>query len=178
MQKYAALIRGIAPAFPNMKNTDLCGVFEALGFDGVQSVLSSGNIIFEADKPDVKSWESRLEVAWPKMLGFSATTIIKSQKELARLLAADPFAGTVHGGKTYLLVTFFKHRPKLSFELPHQPEDRPFRFVYYANRALCSITDPTVPGNDPGGWLERRYGKEITSRTPQTIERILRKMAG
>lgn len=177
MAKYVALIRGIAPAFPNMKNKDLCGVLEREGFAGVQSVLSSGNIIFEADKADVKAWERQLETAWPEQLGFKATTVIKSQKELAKLMAAEPFAGVAHGGKSYLLVTFFKHRPELGFELPHRPAGKPFRFVYYANGALFSVTDTTMPG-DPGGWLERQYGKEMTSRTPQTVERILRKMAG
>ncbi|HRN50974.1 MAG TPA: DUF1697 domain-containing protein [Anaerolineales bacterium] len=175
MATYAALLRGIAPAFPNMKNADLRGVFEALGFSGVRSVLSSGNIIFEAQTPEVKAWESELEAAWPKRLGFKATTIIRSQKELTKMLASDPFAGIAHGGRSYLLVTFFKHRPRLGFTLPHRPEGKPFRFVHYANGALLSVTDTTAPG-DPGGWLERQYGKEITSRTPQTVERILRKM--
>ncbi|QYK50280.1 MAG: DUF1697 domain-containing protein [Anaerolineales bacterium] len=177
MQKYVALLRGIAPAFPNMKNADLRGVFEAVGFGGVQSVLSSGNIVFEADAPDIAAWESKLEAAWPKRLGFNATTIIKSEKQLAKLLAAEPFTDVVHSNTSYLLVTFFKHRPKLGFKLPYQPEGKPFRFVHYAQGALCSVTDTTTTG-DPGGWLERQYGKEMTSRTQQTVERILRKMAG
>ncbi|UYN89552.1 MAG: DUF1697 domain-containing protein [Anaerolineales bacterium] len=176
MAKYVALLRGIAPAFPNMKNTDLRAVFEQEGFAGVESVLSSGNIIFESSKASVKAWESQLEAAWPR-LGYKSTTIIKSEKELTRLLAAQPFAGTLHGERSYLLITFFKHRPKLGFDLPFQPEGKPFRFVHYAEKALCSITDTSMP-MDPGGWIERRYGKEITSRTPLTIERILRKMTG
>lgn len=176
MAKFVALLRGIAPAFPNMKNEDLRRVFERLGFAGVSSVLSSGNILFEAQQAQIRQWEQTLEAAWPAQLGFKSTTIIRSQKQLSRLLAAKPFAMPSRGKAGYSLVTFFKRRPKLEFELPYQPPGRPYEFVYYAEKALCSISDPTAPANDPGGWLERHYGKEMTSRSAQTVERILRRM--
>jgi len=173
---YVALLRGIAPAFPNMKNADLRGVFETLGFENVSSVLSSGNIVFEAHRPQVRQWEQALEAAWPARLGFRSTTIIRSQRQISNLLTSEPFGRVAHGTSTYLMVTFFKHRPKLEFELPYQPAGKPYEFVHYAEQALCSITDSAAPGSDPGGWLERRYGKEMTSRTAQTVERILRTM--
>lgn len=97
MAKLVALLRGIAPAFPNMKNEDLRRVFEALGFVGVSSVLSSGNILFEAPHARMSEWEQTLEAAWPVQLGFKSTTIIRSQKQLSRLLAAKPFANLPQG---------------------------------------------------------------------------------
>jgi uncharacterized protein (DUF1697 family) len=42
MNRYAALLRGIAPSGVNMTNDKLRGVFEALGFETVGSVLASG----------------------------------------------------------------------------------------------------------------------------------------
>lgn len=176
MPRYVALIRGIAPAFPNMTNDKLRGVLEGLGFAGVQSVLSSGNVIFETERKDVSALEAMLEAAWPQKLGFHASTIIRSQSQLRRLLAADPFRGARHAQKKYQLITFFKRAPKLGFELPYRLPGKPYKFVYYAEKALCSVTDATAASADPGGWLEKQYGKEITSRTPLTIERILRKM--
>lgn len=176
MAKYVALLRGIAPVGTNMQNEKLRGVLEGLGFGGVQSVLSSGNIVFEAARADVAAWEQQLDAAWPRQLGFEASTIIRSQAQMQKLLAAQPFGNVGHSPHTYLLVTFFKHKPKLGFEIPHQPDGKTFRFVYYADKTLCSITETTTSSNDPGGWIERQYGKEITSRTPLTVERIVRKM--
>lgn len=178
MAKYVALLRGIAPVGVNMQNEKLRGVLEGLGFAGVQSVLSSGNIVFEAGRPDVAAWQTELEAAWPRQLGFESTTIIRSQAQLEKLLAANPFGGVAHGPHTYLLVTFFKHKPKLGFEIPFHPAGKTFRFVHFQDKTLCSITETTSSSNDPGGWIERQYGKEITSRTPLTVERIVKKMAG
>src|SRR5688572_19557075 len=102
--KYVALLRGIGPGTPNMRNDKLRGVFEGLGFKNVQSVISSGNIIFETDAIDVKSLETKIEKQWPR-LGFNSTTIIRSQKQLQALVDADPFKGLTHGSSSYLLVT-------------------------------------------------------------------------
>jgi uncharacterized protein (DUF1697 family) len=176
MPKFVALLRGIAPAFPNMKNEDLRGVFETLGFTGISTVLSSGNILFESEQPQIARWERILESAWPAQLGFKSTTTIRSQKQLRHLLAAKLFNEVTHSASMYLMVTFFKRRPKLKFKLPYRPSGKPYEFVHYSDQALCSITDSTAPASDPGGWLEHYYGKEMTSRSAQTVKRILQKM--
>jgi uncharacterized protein (DUF1697 family) len=46
MVKYVALLRGIAPTNPNMRNDKLRGVFEKLSFENVKTVISSGNVVF------------------------------------------------------------------------------------------------------------------------------------
>ena len=48
MTKYIAFLRGIGPGNPNMRNEKLRGAFEELGFKNVQSVISSGNVIFDS----------------------------------------------------------------------------------------------------------------------------------
>jgi uncharacterized protein (DUF1697 family) len=52
--KYVALLRGIGPSNPNMRNEKLRGVFEKLGFDNVQTVISSGNVLFQTPTKDMK----------------------------------------------------------------------------------------------------------------------------
>ena len=48
MIKYVALLRGIGPGNPNMRNDKLRSVFEKLGFSNVKTVISSGNVLFES----------------------------------------------------------------------------------------------------------------------------------
>jgi len=96
MPKYVALLRGIGPGNPNMRNEKLRGVFEKLGFIGVQTVISSGNVIFESPSKDVKVLEEVIEGAWPKELGFTSTTIIRSKNQIERLVKAKPFKGKQH----------------------------------------------------------------------------------
>jgi len=178
MAKYVALLRGIGPSNPNMRQKKLCGVLEDLGFSGVAGVISSGNVLFEANSTDAEVLEAMIEPAWPRKLGFSSTTIIRSQEQLQQLAAIDPFKGLEHSSKSYLMATFFKKPLRMPFKLPHQPHGKPYRLIYADKLTLCTITDNTVlQTTDLMAWLEKQFGKEITSRTWLTVQRIITKMA-
>lgn len=170
MAKYVALLRGIGPANPNMHGGKLKSVLEDLGFDGVQTLISSGNVLFESGLTDIAAMEAEIEKAWPAKLGFHSTTIIRSQVQLQALVNQDPYNGAAHGRESYLLVTFFK-------QPPHGLKEK-----YYGIKgvnALCSVIDTTADKTpDFMAKLERRFSKDITSRTWNTVQRILKKMEG
>lgn len=175
--KYVALLRGIGPGNPNMRNDKLRAVLESLGFENVQTVISSGNVLFESNSKDVKTLQDKIEMAWPEKLAFTSTTIIRSQQQLKELIQVDPFVGLEHGTKSYLLVTFFKHRTNVGFKLPYQPADKPYKLIGMYDNALFTVTDNSqMPTTDLMSWLEKQFGKEITSRTWLTVQRILKKM--
>jgi uncharacterized protein (DUF1697 family) len=169
--KYVALLRGVGPGNPNMHQAKLVGVLENLGVTNVHAVISSGNVVFESDSNNIKTLEDMMEKAWPKQLGFTSTTIVRSQEQLKTLVELDPYKGAHHSRDSYLLVTFFKHRP--NEELAMLPN-------FYAVKgldALCSTIDTTAAKTpDFMVKLERQFGKDITSRTWLTLGRILKKM--
>lgn len=102
---HVALLRGIGPMNPNMRNEKLRGVFENLGFGNVQTVISSGNVVFEADPQDIGEMEARIEEAWPEQLGFRSTTIIRTSQEVHDLIARNPVgdrADTPAAGRAWL----------------------------------------------------------------------------
>ena len=72
MTKYVALLRGIAPTNPNMRNDKLRSVFEKLGFENVKTVISSGNVVFESPSRSIRKLEERIAKAFPEELGFTA----------------------------------------------------------------------------------------------------------
>jgi uncharacterized protein (DUF1697 family) len=177
MPQYVALLRGIMPSNPNMHQAKLKRVLEELGFRSVRPVISSGNVVFETPETDAASLEARMEAAWPVRLGFTSTTIVRSRAQLERFVALDPYKGLEHQKASYLLVTFFKRRPRLPFALPHQPAGRPWRILGKGDRALFSVVD-TTGGQTPDlmAWLDKTFGREISSRTWKTVRRILAKM--
>lgn len=176
MPGYIAFLRGIAPTNPNMRNENLRRVFGELGFTNAQTVISSGNVVFDSDSDDVSAMQTQLEQAWQERLGFTSTTIIWSKEQVERLVAADPFQGLEHGPATYLLTTFFQDPPAADAPLPTVPEG-PYRLLGFSNDALCTATDTTtVKTPDMMSWIERQYGKRISSRTWKTVHRILAKL--
>lgn len=169
--KYVALLRGIGPSNPNMHGSKLKAVLEELGFSNVQPVISSGNVVFESDSKDIAELEDMMEKAWPKKLGFTSTTIIRSQGQLQALVDQDPYKGAQHSRSSYLLVTFFKLAP--SKEVASRTD--------YVGKdginALCGVIDTTASKTpDFMAKLGKDFGKELTSRTWLTIQRILAKM--
>jgi len=171
-----ALLRGIAPMNPSMSNTNLRAVCESVGLGNVSTVISSGNVVFETDTDDIAGLESTLEEAWPEKLGFESTTIIRTRRELETLVELGPFGTLEHGPETYLLVTFAKHPLPRELEAKPPPESG-YRVLPFAEREIFTVTDMTA-GRAPDvmAWVERAFGKEVTSRTWLTVGRILKKM--
>ena len=177
MTKYVALLRGIAPLNPNMRNDKLRGVFENLGFENVKTVISSGNVIFESRSRSVKQLEETIETALPKELGFNSTTIIRSQGQIRKLVDQNPFHGMEHSQKSGLNVTFLKRKRKTDIKFPYKVEDRDYELLGMYDGAICSVIDLTSAKTpDLMVWLEKKFGKEITTRTWKTVERILKAM--
>ncbi len=176
--RYVALLRGIGPGNPNMRNEKLRGVVESLGFHNVQTVISSGNVVFDADSADVPALEARMEQAWPEQLGFHSTTIVRSRDQIEDLVAKNPFGDRADTPATSLQVTFLKHDPNLDVPLPYTPETGLYTVVAIDDGVVCSVVDLTGSRTpDLMRWLEKTLGKEITTRSWKTVHRILRKLS-
>jgi len=179
MRTYAALLRGIAPSGPNMTNDKLRGVFERLGFAEVASVLASGNLVFRSERTDVKALEQRIEDALVADLAVSSRTIVRDHRDLRALVDSDPFRGMTHGNDTYLTASFLKHPGTDPGVLPERL-DPGTRLVRYdaAAGAVLAITDNTAPDRARGFmvWLEASFGKDVTTRSWLTVQRVVRKM--
>ena len=177
MTKYVALLRGIAPTNPNMRNDKLRGVFEKLGFENVKTVISSGNVIFESPSRSAAKLEASIEKALPEHLGFTSTTILRSQGQIKRLVDQNPFKGMEHSQKSSLNVTFLRKKRKIDLKFPYKVENRDYTLLGMYDGAICSVIDLTSAKTpDLMVWLEKQFGKDITTRTWKTVERILKAM--
>lgn len=177
MASYVALLRGIAPSQPNQTNDKLRAVFVRLGLDGVASVLSSGNILFRSDEPDATLLEARIEAALQRDLGIGGATLLRELAELRALLDSDPFEGLTHGPQTYLTVTFLKDRTIVPSGWP-EPAEPGSRVIGYhpAAHAVLAVFDNTAGTPSFMSWLDRTYGKGITTRSWLTVQRIVRRL--
>jgi uncharacterized protein (DUF1697 family) len=155
MTTYTAFIRGIGPTNPNMRNEKLRGVFEKLGFEDVKTVISSGNVVFSSKSKNVGKLENIIEKALTLRLGLENAVFVRSKDELDGLIRCDPFKGKEHGRKSYLIVTFTKGKPQEIFNVLDTTKGKTVDFM---------------------AKLEKEHGKVITTRTWQTVKRIVEKM--
>lgn len=155
MKTYAAFLRGIMPSNPNMRNEKLKTVFESLGFKNVQTVISSGNLIFSANSKNISALETKIEKELLKQLGIKCPAFIRSKEDLKKMINKKPFKDNVHSPKTYLLVSFLRKPP----------------FEIYTT---VNLNDKKTP--DFMREIDKKYNKEVTSRTWKTVERIYSKI--
>ncbi|HSX02640.1 MAG TPA: DUF1697 domain-containing protein [Candidatus Saccharimonadia bacterium] len=170
--QYICLLRGISPM--NAPATRLRAAFEALAFRRVQTVLSSGNVIFESDEASVERLEAQIETQLVAELGLKSIAIIRSAAQLARLVESAPFGGQAHSRTSYLTVTFLKYSPAVPPE-PFASAGGITRVIGYnaENQALCAINNPLVTRTpDFMSQLEKRFGRDITTRTWNTIVKL------
>lgn len=112
MATFIAILRGInVTGHKIIRMEDLRASFEALGFRQVRTYVQSGNVIFETSGD--KNLSSKIEKMVLQDYGFSVSVFVKTPKEIAQVLRANPFpelAGTDH---SRLYVTFLS-APALS----------------------------------------------------------------
>ena len=166
-RRYAAFLRGVMPM--NCKMPELKKAFEKAGFKDVKTVLGSGNVVFSAASSPEAELEKKAEAAMQKHLGRTFFTIVRSVDELQRLLKTDPYAKFKLEPDTKRMVTFFRGKtPKL--DLP----------VAYQNARILAAAKGevfTAVVREPGNasfmvLIERALGKEVTTRTWETVQKV------
>ena len=174
MPTYVALLRGILPTNPNMRNEKFRDVFEGLGFSNVRTVLASGNVVFESPSRSPKKLEDAIEKALAQRLGITSTTILRSRSQLQRLVDDKPFKQLEHTRDTRLNVTFLKKPSGAAGKFSHPRNDEDHQLVATYAGEICSVVDATGSNTpDLMLWLEKKFGREITTRTWNTVARIL-----
>ncbi len=65
----------------------------------------------------------------------------------------------------------------MPFELPHRPEGHGFELLGATESELFTVSDTTAEKTpDVMSWIESQFGKDVSSRTWLTVQRIIRKM--
>jgi uncharacterized protein (DUF1697 family) len=113
MSHQVALLRGINVGGHNqIAMADLRTLFETLGFSSVQSLLQSGNVVFESEQLKGSALERLLEVETTKRFGLSIDYLVRSAKELRSIIANNPFEDEAKRDPSHLLAMFLKAAPK------------------------------------------------------------------
>lgn len=171
---HVALLRGIAPANPLMRNVELRTVFEGLGFAGVRTVLSSGNVLFEATGRRT-ALEAAIDTALHRHLGAPCLAVVRSRRRMERLAATDLFDEADDGGDRRCIVTFLRASPAAGPPLPREHEGS--TVLALQDAALLTVVD-TARSTPVLRWIEQTYGTAATTRSWATVRRIAARMAG
>lgn len=169
MPRYVAFLRGVSPM--NAKMPELKRAFEAAGFANVKTVLSSGNVVFDARSASVETLQRKAEKAMEAELDRGFIAIVRSVADLQALLEADPFARLRLPAGAKRVVTFLRGDPP-AVELPEEVQGA--RILGVQGREVLTAYVPQ-PGNPVFmNLIEKTFGKELTTRTWDTVAKCAR----
>jgi uncharacterized protein (DUF1697 family) len=170
MRRYAAFLRAVSPM--NAKMPELKRAFELAGFTDVKTVLSSGNVIFSAPAASSQRLERMAEDAMTEHLGRAFLTIVRPVDALRKILASDPYISFRLKPGSKRVVTFLRGRLTARLDLPIELHGS--RILSRKGSEVFSVYVPSPRGPVFMSLIERTLGKDITTRTWETVMKVAR----
>jgi uncharacterized protein (DUF1697 family) len=158
-QHYVAFLRGINVGGHKIIKMDaLKRAFEKIGMKKVKTILASGNVLFESTESDPETLCGQIETGLEKSLGHPVGVVLRNMTQIEKLEKSDPFKGVAITPATRLWVTLLKKKQKGKSEV----------FTVF------QVSDNLRAGMDAMDNLDKTYGKQITTRSWNTLGRILK----
>jgi uncharacterized protein (DUF1697 family) len=170
MPRYAAFLRGVSPM--NAKMPELKKAFEAAGFTDVKTVLSSGNVVFSAAKASEASLQKQAESAMKQRLGQAFVTIVRPVDALREMLESDPYRAFRLPGEAKRIVTFLREKPTATLKLPIERDGAQILLMKGQEVFSAYVASPKGPVFMT--LIEKTLGKDVTTRTWDTVAKVAR----
>lgn len=170
MPRYVALLRGVSPM--NASMAELRSAFDAAGFKNVRTVLSSGNVLFDTRAASDAAIARKAEAAMTRHLGHTFLTIVRKTADLQTLINDDPFAAFELPKQAKRVVTFLRAPHEKKVDLPMEKDGA--RILATTGREILTAYVPSPRGPAFMTLIEKTFGKDITTRTWDTVARCAR----
>jgi uncharacterized protein (DUF1697 family) len=172
MAVQVALFRGInVGKAKRIAMAELKRLFEDLGFTEVQTLLNSGNVVFEAGRSAPAANAKRIAAALGRHAGFTANTLVLDGATLRAAVDGNPFVDRIDD-PSRMLVGFYLDADATPFESLRQ-ESREANFAVGAH--ACYLWCPDGILESPVGDILAGAGfrDRVTTRNWATTLKLL-----
>jgi uncharacterized protein (DUF1697 family) len=169
-----ALLRAVnVAAHGRLAMADLRKLMEDMGLAQVRTLLQTGNVVFESARQSGAALERTLETAAAKTLALQTDFFVRTAKEWAEVVAANPFPDEAERDPGHLVVMALKKAPdpKGVKELQAAIKGRE---VVRAKGNQLYIVYPDGIGRSKltNGLIERKLGTRGTGRNWNTVLKL------
>lgn len=168
MARYVALLRGVNVGGKNrLPMAALRELFVELGYEGVTTLIQSGNVVFSSEAP-VRAED--LGAAIGRRFGIDTAVAVREGSALRRALDANPFAG-VDPDRLHLGLLSSAPTPSAVAGLDASPF-APDRFAVVGAELYLDLPNGMARTKLPG-YLDRRLRAHATIRNWRTATRLV-----
>src|SRR5215469_11750817 len=141
---YAAFLRGInLGGHKQIKMAELKKLFESMGFQGVRTVLNSGNVLFQAGEAHTKTLADKIEKEIEKAFGHKVAVILRTIPEIQEIADSNAFKKVKVTPDTRLYVTLLSDKPAADLRLPYEAPEKDFKILSIQDGAVFSVVTLT-----------------------------------
>ena len=156
----------------NLKMPVLKAALEEAGFSAVKTLLSSGNVVFGGRQASDIAIEKRVASAIEATTGKKFGVIVRSIEELQALLEAEPYQAFHLPAGSKRVVTFLRTQPEKKLKLPPALDGAQIWSV--RGREVLSSYVRSDKGPVFMALIEKTFGKDVTTRTWETVQKVAR----
>ncbi|MDQ2891894.1 MAG: DUF1697 domain-containing protein [Pseudomonadota bacterium] len=173
--RYAALLRGVnVGGNRKLPMADLRGFVEGLGYGAVQTLLASGNVVFETDERDAAAIESTLTTAAQKTLGLDTHWFVRSHAHLAAIIKANPFPDAAETRPSHVLVLFHAENfPTGKIDTLREAYDGPERLAAVGRELFVDFPDGIGRSTLHPAMAKCTFPKVATGRNWNTVTKLV-----
>jgi uncharacterized protein (DUF1697 family) len=174
--KFVVFFRGInVGGHKKAPMADLKAMFSKMGFENVKTLLNSGNVVFETDKIEEGDLIKKIDENFQKSFGFESKIMVRTMEQIQKLVDLKPFEEIDVDKDTRLYVSFLPEETDSSLKLPYTSPNGDFKILQKTNREVFSVLNlKNTRSVDAMAFLEKEYGKDITTRNWNTVMKIIK----
>lgn len=172
--RWAAMLRGINLGKRQLKSAELAAVVKQLGYADVKTLLASGNVVFDAAEREAAAVERALHKALADATGLKSEVLARNRAELARAIAANPFAEVARARPSQLVVIFHREavpRPPLAHLAEHY--DGPERLEAIGRELFIDFPRGQGGSRLVPAMAKARFPATSTGRNWNTVTKLL-----
>ena len=154
----------------------LRAIFESLGLQSVETLIASGNVIFQSPAKDAAKLEKKIEQTLQKELGYAVRTFIRSDAEVARVAEYQPFSEAAELPPATLFVGFMSEpTPAEAAEKLIDASTEIDGFHFHGRELYWRCRGKSNESPFSGPKLEKMLGAATTLRNVNTVRRLAAK---
>lgn len=145
-----------------------------LGFSDVRTLLQSGNVLFASpgEEPEAEA-AGRIEACLRDKLGVETTVLLRTKRELEKLVRRDPFGDEDAGRDVKRYVAFLARRPGPGLDVPIvSAKDGLELFSIEGREAFLLGRRVNGRYGFPNSFVEARLGLAATTRNWNTVLKL------